>query len=887
AWAMAELLGAVAPALDPAHDPATRTASSTPDPEPTALATEVWAAPSADAEVLIALRRLSTLHREGTPLERMALLHSGSAPYPRLVEDALVASGMPFNGPGTRPLSATVAGRTLLGFLELAERGWRRDDLMAWLSGAPLLHRGRPAPAAAWDLLSCDARVIVGLEEWRDRLAAHATVLRRRAAWLDERDADPDDGAGIAPPSLRREADACEELWHFVEGLADRTAAVPDRWAAWGRWCRHLLDELLGGPAARASWPTAEVAALDTVVDALGGLAALDEVDRRPALADVRAALESELEVAAPQTSRFGHGILCGRLEDAVGCDFDVVWVLGMMDGAFPASATDDVLVPDRDRELVADETELPRRASRRAEAERDLLAALAGPAVRILSYSVGDQRQGGELRPARPLLDALGELAGGRRLYAKDLPLAGLAAQAAAGRSFAVPSFAAAATGAGTPASADDWDLRSMARWVDDGHRPTGHFRAAEDSVLARGLALRRARRSNRLTRFDGRVDVPTPSPAAAPRHEVQPVAPTALERYARCPRQHLLATVLGLSPRERPEEVFRISPLDRGMAVHRVLERYVAGEILRSAASEVPARPLLAGDAAGPQLGSPQLGSPVATVADAGHVDPDPARVDAADEARLLHLAAEVFAELEEQRLTGRDALWEIDRATIVTSLRQFLVGDREHRRHRGAVPVAVEERFGAGDGSAVVVDLGGGRRIAFGGRIDRVDRTGDGGVFVLDYKSGRPAESEGPMPDPLSRGARLQLAVYGLAARQHYRPEGRTAAGYWYLGGDGALAWCELSPELEGTLVNTLRVVTEAIDRGAFPARPGDPDHRGRGKNCSTCAFDAVCPADRHREWQRKRSDPWIADYVALAEPGDAVVGDAEPGDAEPGR
>ena len=179
--------------------------------------------------------------------------------------------------------------------------------------------------------------------------------------------------------------------------------------------------------------------------DTLAGLGLLDEVDPGPSATAFRSALSSELEAPAPQTSRFGRGLLVGRIGDLIGLDMETVFVIGMTDAAFPGRVADDPLVPDAQRST---HPALPPRGARASEARRDYLAALASADVRILSYARGDQRGGRVQRPSRWLLDTLGALvAGGRRLYLGDL--AGLDPHPAFVQ---VPSYAAAVAGPGEP---------------------------------------------------------------------------------------------------------------------------------------------------------------------------------------------------------------------------------------------------------------------------------------------------------------------------------------------------------------------------------------------------------------------------------------------------
>jgi hypothetical protein len=776
--------------------------------------TEVLVAPTADAEVLLAARQLAAHNAAGIPLERMAVAHGGNEPYPRLVHDVLTRAGIPFNGTGIRTLAATVAGRTLLGALALVDHDWRRDDVAAWLTSAPLLQRGRAVPASAWDALSCEAGVVAGLGEWRNRLAAHAATLRARAELLEE--------IGETPGrSLRRDAEQCGSLSAFVEDLARRLDEAPGTWGGWARWARRFLRDLLGEPVHQVGWPAGEIAALDAVLEAVQGLAALG--DGHPAPDHLRSALVAELEAPAPQVSRFGHGILVGRVAEMVGLDLDVLCVVGMTDGSFPGRADDDVLVPDREREKCGDE--VPLRGARLPEARRDYLAALAAASVRMLSFAAWDQRQGRRQRPSRLLLDTLSTLAaGGRRLYARDLE--GLGTHDGY---VSIPSFAAAvAAPVGEPVSEADWDLQSLVRWTRDGGDLGRHVLSEVDPVLRAGLALRRERRRPVFTRYDGRVDglrVPSPAGPSSVGGVVQ--SPTGLETFARCPRRYLFGTLLGVAVRERPEAVLRVSPLERGNIVHRVLERFIGEELAR------------------------------------GRIDPLTPWGKKGDE-RLRRIAEEVFSDFERRGLTGHDALWRMDRSSILGELRHFLREDDRYRRETGATPEAVEQPFGREGETPVSVPLVGGRAVRFRGTIDRIDRTADGGLSVLDYKTGA---RHGTEADPVARGTRLQLPVYGLAARERYRPAGPVDVRYWFVSDKGgerghyARDGFTLTSGGEARFAEVVGTLVTAIEAGRFPGNPA---------GCAVCPFDRICPADRGRSWERKRSDAWIAGYLAVAEP-----------------
>jgi hypothetical protein len=695
------------------------------------------------------------------------------------------------------------------------------------LANAPVLAGGRPVPASAWDLVSREAGVLGGIGSWVSHLTTFTEQMRQRS---EEGAADDDpalDGAG----GWRRQLALGTGLLAFVTSLAARFADARRSWADWADWADALLEEYLGGPGRQTDWPAAEVEALTAVRESLRQLTVLDRIDPWPDAPTFRAALSAELEAAAPQTSRFGRGVLVGRVADMVGLDLDVLFVLGMNDGAFPAPAREDALLSDRERS--AGGPEVPLRAVRVDDAERDYLAALMAAPVRVLSFARGGQSHARELRPSRWLLDTLGAVTGApRRLYSGDL--AGLAP---CDGYRVLPSLTAAVRADGEPASVGDRDLRSLLVWREATGTLGGHYLVGTDPVLRAGVRARYERRTGRFTRFEGNVAVDGLDLSEAER----PQSPTGLETYASCPRRYLFARVLRVQVRERPEDVLRMSPRDRGSMVHDVLERFVADQT--TGPREQRIQP---GTRWGPE----------------GHE-------------RMAAEAGAVFTRYEQAGLVGRPLLWGFDRARILRDLHRFVEADDQYRRRLGVVPEEVELTFGRDGAPPVEVELSGGRRVRFNGRIDRVDRAADGSVVVVDYKTGSQYGMEELKVDPVVRGTRLQLVIYGLAARQRHG-DVPVRSQYWFVSEKGGFdhVGYPLDPGLMGRFGEALEVVADGIGAGAFPARPGRFAN-GEYANCRFCDFKAACPGDRGRDWERLRGAPELARYAALAEPDDGMA------------
>jgi len=111
---------------------------------------------------------------------------------------------------------------------------------------------------------------------------------------------------------------------------------------------------------------------------------------------------------------------------------------------------------------------------------------------------------------------------------------------------------------------------------------------------------------------------------------------------------------------------------------------------------------------------------------------------------------------------------------------------------------------------------------------GRIDRMDRAGDGRVTVVDYKTGKPKSQE-------EADESLQLSIYALAARDKW--------GYVVdrlvlhnLDGNTAIATCRNSAQLDEAKLE-VESIAEQIAAGKFVPKSG--------LHCASCAYRMLCP------------------------------------------
>lgn len=764
------------------------------DEAPSSARPRVRLSVDAEEEVREAVRDVVAHLEAGHPADRIALAYRSAVPYARLLHEQLHAAGVPHHVPRQRSLAQGLTGQALVDLLALHEQDWSRQAVLGWLSSAPVrLPDGSLPVVPRLDRLACEAGVSRG------------TTWDRVDVLLAELPPESDDDEALA--ARRADLLRLSRTLAALRAEVDLVASAVS-WTELATTCTSILQRWLRPPA---GWRTqdleagrkveAEQRAHDEVLQAVGALAVLDGLDDPPPLGDLTArrhALASQLAGPLRESSGLGRGVLVVRLADVVGADLDHLMVLGAVEGSYPPRLREHPLL----RDDVRQQTGLRTTEDRRRDERRDHLAALLTAPDVVVSAPVLDARAQRRSQPSPWLLE-----------HATGAPQP--------------VSFASSLLAAPTLATAQEHLVRRLLL-----HEPV-----ALPLTLARGLDAVDARRRGVFGPWLGGLTV-AEQVDVAERLALGRSA-SALQDYAVCPFRWFLGRALAVRGKEEPTED-DVSPLDRGLLVHSVLEDLVGGSLGR---------------------------------------DPDApwSEQEHAHAADLLDARAR---QLVEQGKAGRPAVWDVRVAQMRRVLRRLLLSDDAYRRARRATPRAVEMSFGLDDSelSPVEVALPSGATVALKGSVDRVDVTDSGVVVVLDYKTGKsehygafPEEGKAGGADLTDRGRRLQLPLYALAARrEHGTADSPTEAYYSFVDEGGTRRGGVVGPDEHERLVDVLETTTQGMADGVVPARPGAYNAWYRSfDNCGFCAFDRTCSAGRDDQWDAVRDDPRVATYTELAE------------------
>ncbi len=786
-------------------------------------------APDAQEEVRWVVRHIARQAEEGLPFHKMAVLYRQQDPYAFLIQSQLRFANIPFAGPEATVLRDTPAGKLLVYLLEVIEGDFTRSSVMRWIAEAPVKSGldGELASKelARWEVISREVGIIKGTTQWQERLARYRDGLDQRIGRMENlEEASPAQLRG-----LQKQRESARHLSLFIEGLIS-SLPPPDGslWSDYAGWAKDLLTKHAYHPT---EWPQEHQDSYERVMTLLGELRVLDNlVPGGTDLANFRLMLNDILEAPSGRTGTTGAGVFVASVAAAQAMDFEIVYIVGMTEGAFPPAVPDDPVLPDRMRRILADTESLPLRQARRIEERRLFLAALAAGQKRILSYPRADAASQRGQYPSLWFVSEVGRLHGApvgsadiEKLEAEQW--LSLIHSSEHGIEYAITL---------TPADSHDYDMSSIARWRQKDYHLEDHFLMREGSPGYRALQMEKGRQGSNFTVWDGQLFELMGKSQRLGLPQDSQFSPTRLERWAVCPFRYFLGDILGISVLERPEEIMTISPLDRGALLHRIMERFVKtaqekgglhdfGEIWNQSHWEMP-----------------------------------------------MNIAEDEFDKAEASGITGRRLLWGIAKEEMRQDLMALLEIDSRWRIQEKSRPLWVEREFGFATENSlppVVLTIKNGSQVRLRGLIDRVDENASHSkIIVVDYKFGSTFPYKDMNKDPLGDGQHLQLPVYALAVNNAMGGSADVVALYWFATARGNFEMKTVPlAEVEARFQEMIETIASGIEQGLFPANPGSSDNQT--ENCRYCDFDRVCPANRDLLWERKSQNPELAAYLRL--------------------
>jgi hypothetical protein len=830
----------------------------------------LFSAPGEGREAVEIVRRLLDEAAAGVPFDEMAVFLRTPQQYLGLLEHACARGGVPvyFDRGTRRPdpagrafvalLSCAVDGLSAKRFDEYLSLGQvpqigddspppqpviPADELFAGIVGADMGRGGEPVrpqdgagtQASPYDAVSDDSTsdsddeavvagtlrapwkweelivesavvggrsLVDGKARWRRRLDGLAADYRFR---IEELRRDEPESARIR--RYQRDLRNLDHLREFALPIVDQLADWPER-ATWGEWLDRFAALALRG-LRRPARVLQTLADLRPMADV--GPASLEEA--RDVLHDRLVTLDWE-----PPARRYGR-VFVGTPHQARGRSFRVVFVPGLAERVVPQRPREDpLLLDDRRRPLDAGLVGQDERGS----AERLLLKISIGAAGErlYLSYPRLDVAETRARVPSFYALDVVRAITGrvpDHRVLASE-------AAEEAGASLAWPA-------PNDPDRAIDdleHDLASLKPLLDSRDavsvRGHAHYLLQLNEALRRSVVSRWARGRGAWSTSDGLIKVAPGTAAALDSHRLgqRPYSLSALQRFASCPYQFLLATIYRLEPWDEPEPLVRMDPLTRGSLFHRVQAEFFRA---MEQAGWLP-------------VTREHLPRAVTTLdAVLGQV--------AAEYAERLAPAIERVWRDEIDEL-GRDlGIWIqklADGGAWRPAYFEFSFGLSDEGRDPRSLP------------DPVLVD----GRFVLRGSVDLIEHRADLDVFrVTDHKTGKNRSN----PDlVIGGGAVLQPVLYSVAVAEGLKKK-VVGGRLFYCTTAGGFVEHEIpvNDYTRGQALQALTIVDRAVEHGFLPAAPAE-------RACTWCDFRPVCGPREEERVARKAKDK-LADLEAL--------------------
>jgi ATP-dependent helicase/nuclease subunit B len=703
---------------------------------------------------------------------------------------------IPFSTTASRPLIQEPIAKLVLQLASLPLSDWYRpsvlDVVLSPFYVTDLYDTSSESyRPEQWRLLVQTLHITHGAEEWRrlERASRAALVLD-----ADERSVS---SLTIAPEVMTL-------LWEVVAQLMRDCATLPSRGAI-GQMviaCRSLAARRLRRPDAMIS-PAEEIQlarqamaweTIDRIWTTLMELEPLNEEMTWPEFVELLTLAFERATVPFHNSS--SHGVMVYDVMASRGIPFKALFVLGLNDKVFPRSIREDAFLRDCHRRVLDVTLGFKIDEKLNAYGEERLLFHLCCQAAGrrlYLSYQRADEA--GRMLAPSPYL---GEIR--RRFGHHEQPIE-MVPRRLTDRVSQRPTIKRFLTTA------------ELTQWVAmSGQDPTDLMRALgrdADTFRHAVSALDRIEEDGvMLNHFDGAI-------GTVQSHWAQVIerglAPTPLERYARCPFQYFAADVLRL----------QLNRITMGQEPDAALMGTLCHAALRGSYDRLV-----------------QIGWPTNSLA------------DNVVEQTIRESVERAAGDLESQQRTGHYLLWQLAKELVAILAIAAVKADENEQAEHPYEPIAFEV-----EGEGTVPGMLDGEPLKVRGRIDRLDRNRRSGALrVLDYKfkvgsSMKPEDRE--LTQSAIRGYRLQPPLYSCLAVSGQPVPSQVQflflAPQW--SSPVSRSTFEAVPWSSATgmrILNTIRTLVDGIRAGRFFILPDG--------YCDGCDIRVACRRDHASTWWR---------------------------------
>ena len=767
-------------------------------------------------EPRVLIRNMISDARKGTKFGEMAVFYP-SSDYASRIKDALDAAGIANCGPSTKTLAETPVGKFVSLFLTMLSEDMRRDTFTSWTSSSPVMDpfTKNRVPSVPWEVVSRNAKIsrFSSESDWENSLDRYARGMYRRAQRAAE-SMDSDERT-VDPETFDAMSKSARHLRKFVTRLTEHTSnEIGTRWIDWVEWLESIIAIYL-------AQDTRETDGFDQIQEVLKTVSALDGVTQSQVdFSRFRRTIERILRTYIDASSGWGSSVLVAPLTAGTGTAFKSIHILGMTEGSLPGPGRTDPLLPDNlRRELDPDGSRLLTRSDHLELDQTIFQMALSCAPSNRLYWNKALMGATNEAYPSSWFVDEVQKAHNQTNVSVKSLmaPQSDYVESVTSLTDIDNPDFSAS--------SEYEFCLRDIAIRAENTVTKSKLLCDPAFAPIAAGHSISQSRRNDIFGCFNGNL-----GDISVEELSESYTSATALESYAQCPYRYFLGHVVNVDERIDPEESLELSPLDKGILVHAILEEFLKNH-----------------------------------------------GADSSDEglSALREVALNEIDRFQREEFIGHRAIFELEKVKLLRDLETW---------HRTNLDVLIgydgefktEESFGRDGTNLGQIPLDDGASIQLRGRIDLIAISSEGDrALVLDFKTGRRSYTE-VEKDLTDAGKKLQLPIYSIVANEILGHTVDVEAAFWFvfLSGVSRLRPSNMVglPEAQDRFQKVLPTIIRGIRSGTFPSRPGERSRYGEGSswdNCKYCPYDDVCTSDRLVAWDRKKTSPELGDYVALAE------------------